>query len=323
MKQKALLSMAVLAIASSPAMAQSSVTIYGQLDVAMVKTSNQTLSVGRGDNNKLGFKGVEDLGGGLAAVFQLETRFEPDTGTTEASPNRPLFQGQSRVGLQGDFGTVLLGRGLTAMQESVRAFSVRNYYSNRGNLMAFELAGYNGDPLNPGSSQNRVSNAVFYSSPLSTSGMQVNVSLATMEPLTSGTPTARPTSLSGTYNLGDNSAFVAYEKNAINTRFWNLGAGHAFGDATVRATYARQTINLTKQTVKGWTVSGDYTVGSNVFLAGYGSNKPDGVGNTNQVSLGMEHNLSKRTFLYADALSRHAPGLSKVRVIDMGIHHTF
>jgi predicted porin len=322
--KKILLSTLVLASATAQqAQAQSSVTIYGQLDVGVVKVSHQTTSIGRGDNNKLGFKGSEDLGGGLSAVFQLETRFEPDTGTTESAPNRPLFQGESRVGLKGAFGTVLIGRGLTAMQETVRAFSVRNYYSNRGNLVAFEVAGYNGDPLSTGSSQNRVSNALFYSSPLNASGMQVNLSLATLEPLANGTPTTRPSSLSGTYNVGPVSAFVAYEKNAIDTHFWNAGVGREFGDLMLRATYAQQTLNKTSLKTKGYTLSAEYTIGSNVLLAGYGRNKPDNISNSNQVSLGLEHNLSKRTFLYVDAYNRRAPNVPSVHVVDAGIHHAF
>jgi predicted porin len=85
----------------------------------------QTLNIGKRANNTLGFKGTEDLGNGLKALFQLEIRYEPDTGTIEQGAGgvqRPLFQGQSRVGLQGDFGMVRIGRGLTAFQESSIAF---------------------------------------------------------------------------------------------------------------------------------------------------------------------------------------------------------
>ena len=89
------------------------------VDAGLIKRTDQTLSIGKRANNTLGFKGTEDLGNGLKALFQLEMRYEPDTGTIERRRRlqRPLFQGQSRVGLQGDFGMVRIGRGLTAFQE--------------------------------------------------------------------------------------------------------------------------------------------------------------------------------------------------------------
>ena len=64
--------------------AQSSVTVYGTLDTGIAKVTGATAQVAKRDNNKLGFRGVEDLGNGLKALFQLEIRFEPDTGTVES-----------------------------------------------------------------------------------------------------------------------------------------------------------------------------------------------------------------------------------------------
>jgi predicted porin len=147
---------------------QSSVTIYGTLDAGISKLTGGTTAVGKRDNNKLGFRGVEDLGSGLSALFQLEIRYEPDTGVIESTNSRPLFQGQSRVGLQGDFGTVRLGRGLTAFQETSTLFepwsgmpAVAGYQTD------LQVAGYTTDPMSPvGNSLNRFSNAVFYNSPV-------------------------------------------------------------------------------------------------------------------------------------------------------------
>src|SRR4051812_403490 len=119
--KKSLLALALFGAFAGAAQAQSSVIIYGSLDVGVIKRTDQTLNIGKRNNNYLGFKGTEDLGDGLKALFQLENRFEPDTGTNEtnaAGIQRPLFQGQSRVGLAGNFGMFRLGRGLTAYQES-------------------------------------------------------------------------------------------------------------------------------------------------------------------------------------------------------------
>ena len=113
--KKSLLALTLLGAFAGVAQAQTAVQIYGTVDAGIVKRSDQTLAIGKRANNTLGFKGTEDLGNGLKALFQLEIRYEPDTGTPE-SVVRPLFQGQSRVGLQGAFGMVRLGRGLTAFQ---------------------------------------------------------------------------------------------------------------------------------------------------------------------------------------------------------------
>lgn len=112
---------ALAALAATTAFAQSTVTINGVVDVGVRNTSKVAagaakLGVTAGNNNRIGFGVVEDLGGGLKATANAEMRFDPATGTPEAAGARPLFQGQTRVGLMGGFGTVMLGRGLTALQ---------------------------------------------------------------------------------------------------------------------------------------------------------------------------------------------------------------
>jgi predicted porin len=68
---------------AAPAMAQSSVTIYGIADAGLMKQSGQTVRVvsGIADGSRIGFKGTEDIGGGFKAIFNLEARVELDTGT--------------------------------------------------------------------------------------------------------------------------------------------------------------------------------------------------------------------------------------------------
>src|SRR5574343_219704 len=111
--QKKVIALAVAALASSAAFAQTNVTIYGVVDVqqAWVKSSgavdgNNQKTVCRLDShgNYIGFKGVEDLGNGLKAVFQYETEFYADAGGG-LTGNRDSF-----VGLTGGFGTVVAGR---------------------------------------------------------------------------------------------------------------------------------------------------------------------------------------------------------------------
>ncbi|HEX7983168.1 MAG TPA: porin [Duganella sp.] len=102
---------------ASAAMAQSNVTVYGLLDTGLVHVTNVNAA---GDSvtkvpsltgsfpSRIGFRGVEDLGNGLQAVFTLEAGLAMDTGTSQQG-NR-LFGRQASVGLKGAFGTVSVGR---------------------------------------------------------------------------------------------------------------------------------------------------------------------------------------------------------------------
>ena len=179
--KKSLMAVALLGGFAAVAQAQTAVQIYGNLDAGLVKRTNQTVAIGKRAANTLGFKGTEDLGNGLKALFQLEIRYEPDTGTVENN-NRPLFQGQSRVGLQGDFGMVRIGRGLTPYQETIGAFEPFHAIETAGGFYTdLSVAGYSSQPLDPvGSTANRWSNAVWYNSPV-VNGFQLNTAIATKE----------------------------------------------------------------------------------------------------------------------------------------------
>ena len=338
--KKSLLALALLGAFAGVANAQSAVQIYGTVDAGMIKRSNETLNIGKRANNTLGFKGTEDLGNGLKALFQLEIRYEPDTGTVE-SGSRPLFQGQSRVGLQGDFGMVRLGRGLTAFQESSTAFEPwHGLPSPAGFQTDLTVAGYTtafggksgSDPLGaPGNSGNRFANAVFYNSP-EFSGFQINTTVATKEAngytQAVGTAPARvytpavgivpanegsvnPYSISATYKNGPVAAMLATERNAVETRLWSVAASiMATPELKLMASYQRQNQDHTLATnplTKAWVLGANYTMGPGKILAGYGQKNPDGIAKTYQTSLGYEYSLSKRTYVYADASRKKAP----------------
>ena len=110
--------------ASQCAQAQtSSVTVYGVIDMSLVYTSkvgagnNSRVSVDSGDAmaSRIGFRGREELGGGLAAIFQLENGFSADDGAM-ATPGS-LFDRKSVVGLSGHVGTLTIGRQTDYLEE--------------------------------------------------------------------------------------------------------------------------------------------------------------------------------------------------------------
>ena len=110
--KKTLLALAALA-ATSAAFAQSSVTLYGVVDVSVerVKGDHQVNRVSSSNlaSSRLGFKGTEDIGGGLKANFALETAVTADTGENGGKTAR-FFDRAAWVGLAGGAGEIRLGR---------------------------------------------------------------------------------------------------------------------------------------------------------------------------------------------------------------------
>lgn len=153
--KKSLLALAVLGAFAGAAQAQSSVTIYGIVDTGVTYTSKaQTPAGGTNTGSKfamnsgviqgsrIGFKGVEDLGGGLSAVFNLETGFNNDNGALngqDSTTSNNLFRRKSVVGLAGGFGTVLLGR-QTDFADTISAYTAVNDF---GGVIANSGSGLN------------------------------------------------------------------------------------------------------------------------------------------------------------------------------------
>jgi predicted porin len=349
--KKSLMAVALVGAFAGVAHAQTAVQIYGQVDAGVQKQSGQTLSIGKRASNTLGFKGTEDLGNGLKALFQLEIRYEPDTGTLERT-NRPLFQGQSRVGLQGDFGMVRIGRGLTPYQETIGAFEPFHSLPNQAGFYTdLAVAGYNSAPLDPqGYSNNRWANGFWYNSPV-VSGFQINTAIATKEANggfvvgrgTAAAPqypvgaeaSAHPFSVSATYNNGPAAVMLGYERNAVETKVMSIGASFmATPELKLLALATRQdqdNIVFANAKTNAWVLGANYTMGPGKILAGYGQKDPDGVtAKTKQFSLGYEYSLSKRTYVYIDASRKKNPlaapnnaSTSSVNYYDLGVNHSF
>lgn len=120
LRRSAALSVGVLLAA--PALAQSSLTVYGLLDIGLLRESGGAqgtlykVGSGMSNGNRLGFKGVEELGSGWAALFLLESGFQVDDGSMGQGA---LFGRQSYVGLRSPFGSVTLGRQYTAQFDTL------------------------------------------------------------------------------------------------------------------------------------------------------------------------------------------------------------
>jgi predicted porin len=116
--KKSLLALAALTAFTGAAYAQSSVTLFGIVDLNARRVTNETAAGSRSiwtqsqdgiASSRLGFRGVEDIGGGLRAGFWIEGALNPDTGNAAGQ----TWQRRSTVSLMGGFGEVRLGRDYT------------------------------------------------------------------------------------------------------------------------------------------------------------------------------------------------------------------
>lgn len=307
--KKSLLALAVLGAFAGAASAQSSVTLYGKLDLGFAKAAGSAdKQVADGSSSRVGFRGVEDLGGGLKALFQFEHRFNPDTGTVT---NTAFWHGLSTVGLGGSFGTVNLGRQYTA------AYSLAT-----GVIDPFggdTVAGLRGESLTKSVARLRTDNSVRYDGAFG--GLKVAADIAE----TPADGVDRPYSVAAQYAAGPFMVAASYDNpTGANDNLATLGGSYAFGPAKVSLGIGRGDNNSNvrvKQALAGVTVS----VGAaGQVLAGYAQEEVGTADATKKVSLGYRHNLSKRTQLYTD-VTRVNDLLSKTEKTgyDFGVIHTF
>jgi predicted porin len=248
----------------------------------------------------LGVRGTEDLGGGLKAFFQLETGFKPDQNdTTFAARN-------SGVGLQGGFGSVLVGRWDTPYK--VSTYPVDAF----GDLT---MAGISGLGHDQGNFDRRDQNMVQYWSP-DFGGFQVKLLWQTNE---AKTATQSPSDTGGlvTYTGGPLYVFLAYEEHKDPTtalrkeKGTSVGGYFNFGPIKLGAEYEEIKRNSAVSTVgdptkrKEWLASVVYTMGSSQFLFQHQSSQDGGASGAAQPScksnsLGYKYNFSKRTFFIAE-----------------------
>lgn len=169
--KKTLLAAAALIAVSGSAVAQSSVTLYGVVDVSVESVKGvDSLTRISSDNlasSRLGFRGVEDLGGGAKAKFVLEASIKPDAGTSDTSK----FWGRSAwIGLEGGFGELRLGR-----QDS----SIGVLAGNSNILGAQDYDDLKFASTFSGDTYRRVDNAVTYFLPKFVDGLSAQIQYST------------------------------------------------------------------------------------------------------------------------------------------------
>ncbi len=326
--QKKIIALAIAAAVSAPAFADNAnVTIYGTADMSFdyISTGNATTAAGvttNGTNktnvssnvSKLGLKGSEDLGDGLAAIWQIEQQINMDnTGGTFATRN-------TFAGLKSESaGTVLLGRHDTPYKLATRKLDVfgDSIADNRA-----LLGGVNGKSA-ASAFDGRQPDVIAYITPAMSgfTGAIAYVNLAEGN-TTAAAAKASALSLAGMYDAAPFYGSLAYEEHKLdNVRAggkesaWKLGFGYTIDAFTLGLAYEKSSDNLGGGTVcvaqvagsncfghNAYYLSGNYKMGLSAVKFAFG--KAGTVGNTansgaNQISLGYDHGLSKRTKLYA------------------------
>ncbi len=205
--------------------AQSGVTIYGILDAGVTYFSNQGGAANWSQSNgvdfptTIGMVGREDLGGGLAAIFRLETAFKMNNGMSlEASQ---MFNKQASVGLQDrTLGTVQIGR--------LHEFTVEmaQYVAAHGGIFGFHPGNY--DQI----VQSYLNNAVMYETPV-WSGAQFGAMYAFGSSATPATNTGRAYGFKAAYANGPLQAMVTMQSiNGTTINPGSIGLPYAFGQST-------------------------------------------------------------------------------------------
>lgn len=315
--QKKIIAAALAALASSAAFAQSNVSVYGVVDVGYVHFSSSgkqgmnAIDNGLNAPSRLGFRGTEDLGNGLKALFTIEYNIAPDqnSGIGDASSVTRFTGTQSRqtfVGLNGAFGTVLGGRLQTAGYDFSCAFNpVAGGAFNVTDRMKASTVLSCGTP-------GRRDNAVAYVSP-SFGGLSVALNHARVTENAGAQPTgndAYANLIAANYQNGPLQAGAIYSRVSLrntvaadDVREYGLGASYDFKVAKAFAMYQNQKVE-TKSADSKWALGVAVPVTSkDVIKVAYGQNriKSGGVsnGDSKGYSLVYNHDLSKRTQLYA------------------------
>lgn len=345
-----ILAVALLGACAGAARAQDPAPPPGKLHAGTGKRGVQDVSIGKRAAHTVGFRAAEDLGHGFKAVFHLEMLYEPTPDGGQAGPGAAQpqwFEVQRQAGLQGGFGMLRIGRGLTPFHETIGHFEPFHATPAAGSFhTGLSAAGYDAQARDPaGPPGMRWSNAIWYNSPL-IHGFQLNTALASRAGNGGGAIIGRgsadapqypagaeasvnPFSVSATYHNGPAALMAAYERNAAESTVWSVGASvQATPELKLMGTFARldegDTLPFTTDTTS-WVLGASYILGPGKFLAGYGQKDSDGLEKVRQLSLGYEYIVSKRTYFYIDASRKK--GLpsrpATVNQYDIGIHHKF
>jgi GBP family porin len=348
--KKTLLLAGITGLCASTAYAQSSVTLYGLFDAGATYTSNDQNQHGANlratgnqtSGSRFGLAGAEDLGGGMKAIFTLESGFDVFNGTGD---NGRLFNRQSWVGISAPtWGAVTVGRQYDSMVDYLSPLSLANIDEKGGGRMFSHP--FNNDNLAAGF---RVNNSVKYASP-SWGGFSFGGLYGASNDVNGDSTNNRAYSIGARYDNGPLRLAVSYlilnEPNGgLNTagavandnafqadkqQTFGAGGSYALGPATIGFVYTQTTLDSVFNfgggsglaagsgdvKVNNYELNGKYSITPAWLMtaaytytdAKYNENGSDQRGKWNQFTLMSDYSLSKRTDLYVAAAYQKASG---------------
>jgi predicted porin len=315
---RAVLAAGAACLCSFGSQAQNAI-LYGLIDASgsHVKEvggqSSWRLESGNLQYSYIGFRGAEDLGGGLRAVFRLESYVSVDSGSAGRSPYviDPFWAREASVGFSGSFGTTVLGRTESPLSRATTNFnpfgesagfspSARQYFGARGAIL--------GD--------SRWSNSVSYTNNTSDAPLRINFAANLPEELPGVPEQHRNYGLSVAYITGPFAVVVAGEKIqnsalALPAGFdrqmaYQIGATYDFSFLRVYGQVGRvkTEADVDVQTIL-YQLGGTIPVGNGFILVAYGNShiKTSVKAVTDKTaSIGYDYFLSKRTDIYVAAM---------------------
>jgi GBP family porin len=356
--KKTIVSIALLATAVPAAWAQQSITIYGLVDAGIESDRGGAagnivkVSSGIGAASRLGFKGVENLGNGMSALFVLESGILVDTGASDAAGQ--VFNRQAFVGLKSErLGSITMGRQYT---------------------LTYNALGQVGDPFGAGlsgSAKNlfpvagaslRANNSLIYTSPAwngvtaealyslgevagnSTAGRQFNLGLnyarGSLNARLSYNNRNNDTAAVTTNSIGHNTLFVANYDFKVAKLFFAYSADKGMNSAPLNNATPKPYGSVFTPTLKG----DDLLLGAQVPVGAAGTliasyirkndkTAPDQ--DAAQYAVGYNYALSKRTIAYASygmisnkngagyTVGNNSDAGTGDRATNIGVRHTF
>ena len=319
---KTLLATAVVAtMTCGAALAQSGVTLYGNVDASMVTASgigtasDRRNSFGEGNwsPSVWGVKGSEDLGDGMHAHFRLEGGFSSGNGAIANGGTTGVFSRQANVGLNGAFGSVTAGLNQSpfiSAYTSTLGLAGQNFYvpalllHRDGSVLNSALTsvpaytgGVDGDPSLSTTSGFFIPNSVTYSLP--TEGMG-GVTASLMYAF-GGTPgdSGRNRFMAGNvgYTAGDLNIVAAASDRDAQYQQYLVGGSIPLGLFVVAANYVHFKPELGKSS-NTWVVGAQMKMMSNTSV-GLNYARNDSTGHPSIINLSAVYALSKSTNFYA------------------------
>ncbi|MES3000761.1 MAG: porin [Pseudomonadota bacterium] len=325
MKRSLLALAGLAALAGAPAFAQSSVTLFGVIDTNLAHgsgtASSKTALANSGNTaTRLGFRGTEDLGGGMSASFWIEGALNTDdgqggatnatnqpTGTGAGVPGRQglLFGRRSTVSLAGGWGELRLGRDLTPQYLNL---GVYDPLGNTGVGIGQTIQSILAIPTAV-----RASNSIGYFLPGNLGGFYGQAMYFLGENNSNAGTPAGSTKKDGTgygiragFASGPVDVAVAFGRTQYAVGDFhqnNIGASYDFGVAKLIGHYSFDKNDATTGKARGYLIGSLIPVGPGLIRVAYSHYKVDLAAGadpaTGKFAIEYAHNLSKRTAVYA------------------------